>query len=128
VTAVLTRRAVLGCIAAGGGLAAARLSAAPRMRRGSLLLIDPALSGVERQAILGRYPGATILELEGDVVRHWRASLRQRFLDNGGAVSVAPWAQSRILFDLAREEGGTAQIVPFGRRMFVVRLTAAGIA
>lgn len=75
------------------------------------------------QAIAARHTGARMVELQRDVVRHWRAALGDQVNTAGTAKAYVPWAQANILAGLAREAGGKSRLAAFTPNLFEVWLS-----
>lgn len=127
-TLSLTRRALLGTAAAGTALASARIATGWADHGPSnLVIVQPGLRQPTAQAIAERHAHAEMLELNADVVRHWRDILGERLANAGQAMAYVPWAQAQILAGLAREAGGTSKVLAFAPQVFEVSLRLSTI-
>lgn len=118
----LTRRSLIGSIAAGGAMASTRLAAATSDQAANLVIVQQAMGASARQAIASRQAGAEMLDLTRDVVRQWRDGLGERVARAGRATAYVPWAQAQILAGLVREAGGVAQIADFAPQLFEITI------
>jgi len=120
---VLTRRTLLGTAAAGSALAALRMGNNWAGGRDTLIFLQPELHGVAAGAIAEIHPHAEIVELQRDIVRHWRNHLGSKLAEASHAMAYVSWAQAQLLRGLVREAGGTSKVASLKDRSFAISLS-----
>jgi len=116
----VTRRAMLGAVAAAGVAAAAiplARSATGRRDR-PWALLDPDLGRADLRSARAMLRAHDRQLLDRDLVWHWRRELRERFAAGEQAVALVRWDKAFVLAGLAREEGLAVQQVRIARSMF----------
>lgn len=90
----INRRTCLGAIGTVAGMAAAPVHAMAA-GAGSLVLLDPTLSGVGA-------PSGRVVKLTGDVMRVWRDAVSGQVSELRG---ITRWSDFVLLRELARDDG-----------------------
>jgi len=122
----LTRRTLLSTAAAGTAFATTHIASGwaddGKDAPASLVILQPEARKFAADLLAQRHARAEVVELEADVVRHWRDILGAQLARAGKATAYVPWAQAQILAGLVRETGGRSNILALAPQIFEVSL------
>ncbi|MGX7895932.1 hypothetical protein [Tsuneonella sp. HG222] len=121
----LPRRTFIGLVGVAAGSAVSLTPASALTRRASLVGLDGRLSEAER-TLLGRRARNPDVDLPVEIVRAWRAELRERVAGGRSIEAYTRWDLALVLEGLARDEGFSVEQQRVGESVFRTRIARAG--